>query len=494
MSIEWIDNEAAVPLEKYDLKCVAFGGSCDSAGDGVPQTGILRGVQQGEVTSLSPNTRYSCYVVANNEFGDECSEDIDITTQPDSVPVAPASVTTTPVPGELFQREISWEIPNADAYQISNYTVTCISTAILTYEGSGGRVSEILSRSLVIDGNATSAIIGVGPDNELPPAGYICSVYASNVVGDGPSEESSEFSAGSTCSDTGKTESIYNGFPVVQQTANLPRVENFFPLNVWWNEDQYHSGGVAIRNLVTAPLEDYNSDSVNSTPQGSSLAVELSTTTNNPDKAGISFSGVYGNYSSLTKKSFAELIDDPAFAVKYSWFKQGPCTGACSAAAAPSVKLWLYAPGEGMPKESQKRNIAILIYEPYQNPKDVNGDPISTWSNIDTLDRWYTVDINKNDGGSSVDGTTNQRGWWMSTSGWQGFGSQAAQEKRYSLQAWYDYFSSLDSDAANTIEIVKIQVQVGSYNTGLTTFTNDIAITYTDSTTVSVPSCRIDLA
>ena len=140
----WSDGAAASPEETYTVKCVASGGSCTASEEGTTDSDIARGVQQGTVANLSASTEYTCYIISSSPFGTECSSPVDILTEPGAIPAAPSEVTTAPVPGELFQREVSWSIPNAESYQITNYTITCTSTAVLTYEGSSGRVSEIL--------------------------------------------------------------------------------------------------------------------------------------------------------------------------------------------------------------------------------------------------------------------------------------------------------------------------------------------------------------
>lgn len=69
----WKDGTAGFPDESYALKCVPRGsaGGCDAPYDTVD---IERGIQEGEITGLQPDTEYDCYVIAVNEFGSKCSE------------------------------------------------------------------------------------------------------------------------------------------------------------------------------------------------------------------------------------------------------------------------------------------------------------------------------------------------------------------------------------------------------------------------------------
>ena len=340
-----------------------------------------------------------------------------------------------------------------------------------------------------------SAIIGIGEANELPPAEYVCEVFATNILGDGNPTESLPFLSGSTC-DTGATAEVYEGWPVQQYGGSgATVVRNYFPLAVWWNRDQEEQGSCAVRSLpYVVPATD-PAVTVGKTPGELDLAVELSTTENVDDKISVSYSGTYNineNFAALTPKSLNELMSDDNFAITYSWFKLGGCTGANCDFAAPALSIRLYSESPFVLKEGYDPvNEALLKFEPTYNLEftdpstglGVNGKP--------PVNTWYTFDIVKSMGSSGPvtfpGSPPANSGWWISPYGQAG-------DFRFSMQAWVEYWDTVNGGGvSNNIFITDISVSLGSYNRGNTGFTNDIGVSFTESgQKATVPTCIID--
>ena len=71
--VTWSPGTQGNPAETYSTKCVLSGGSCQDAAQGSGQSNLPRTTTSGQVSGLVGASTYSCYVVASNSVGTNCS-------------------------------------------------------------------------------------------------------------------------------------------------------------------------------------------------------------------------------------------------------------------------------------------------------------------------------------------------------------------------------------------------------------------------------------
>lgn len=79
VQIFWSDGAEGVPEEQYDIQCLDAGGECDP--DLISSYDLFRGEEEGVKGGLTSGENYTCFVIANNKEGFNCSEPIKITTE-----------------------------------------------------------------------------------------------------------------------------------------------------------------------------------------------------------------------------------------------------------------------------------------------------------------------------------------------------------------------------------------------------------------------------
>ncbi len=117
---------SGAPPETYTAFCTAgLGSTCNSIPIGTTQT-VSRGVQQAQVFNLTPGTKYTCWVAAQNTVGRTCSSGYTITTVANSQAPGPP----TQVGGFLNnngQFSAFWTDSNPTASPIpETYKIKCV--------------------------------------------------------------------------------------------------------------------------------------------------------------------------------------------------------------------------------------------------------------------------------------------------------------------------------------------------------------------------------
>lgn len=138
----------------------------------------------------------------------------------------------------------------------------------------------------------------------------------------------------------------------------------------------------------------------------------------------------------------------------YSYFK----SATSEMAAAPSMKLLIYAPG------GSGDNYGALIYEPYWNL-------VPGGAGTPTQGDWINLAIDENTG---ADGYSSGGGWW-----WNGgfeIGSGAGGPPLMSLAEWAAAFQSSDpTDFANA-RVIGLQMGIGTYNINQDDYFDNVSI------------------
>ena len=169
-SATWLDGTVGIPEETYTLKCVAAGGGCAASAVGQVITGIVRGVQAGQVTGLPSNTTSSCYVIAVNTISAVCSAPLSVTTTvappQNKAPGPPTNVGNT-VTGT------TWNATWTDGTQgtpTETYTARCVASGAACDASSSHEVS-------VQRGVQKADVTG------LTAGAWTCFVVSTNSVG-----------------------------------------------------------------------------------------------------------------------------------------------------------------------------------------------------------------------------------------------------------------------------------------------------------------------
>ena len=167
-TIEWEDGSSGNPTETYSVYCVE--GTSTTCNDpcGISATNIPRGVSQGTVVGLTPNTTYQCWVIGSNSVGDVCSG-------------SPAQVTTwieAGAPYAASQQSISntsvtidWT-DGLEGIPTETYAINCVSGSNPTCTSTG------IKQDSIARGTQTGTVTGLQSNTS-----YACYILASNSVG-----------------------------------------------------------------------------------------------------------------------------------------------------------------------------------------------------------------------------------------------------------------------------------------------------------------------
>lgn len=185
LTLAWNDGMRAVPTQTYEAKCVAAGANCTAptVGRAVPPT-VAYGVQRAVLTNLTQDTPYSCYVVASNAAGQQCSSALAVKTA--AVPRVPTNVTAVEAGNGAVS--VLWNDNNGQTLPAPSFTAKCVSSNAAcnaTAQGAGA----VSVAAGVQSGVVTGLLAGTAYTCYVvatTPAGTACSAPASVVTYDVP--------------------------------------------------------------------------------------------------------------------------------------------------------------------------------------------------------------------------------------------------------------------------------------------------------------------
>ena len=206
----------------------------------------------------------------------------------------------------------------------------------------------------------------------------------------------------------------------------------------WYLSDVRANGSATIDDLTGL---GGNLETNQPLPTG---AAKLTTGPSNDDKAEVATYDDFGDATTVLNN----------IVLSYDYYKQSVNTTAANQAAAPSIKLSIYAAG------GTGDNYGTLTFEPYWNSGDNAVNP--------TTDQWQSVCISSTTGEGSVNS-----GWWWS-GGFElpnGMGGAPF----HSLSDWADAFNAADSDFANA-RVVSVSMGIGTYNMDVISYFDNVSI------------------
>lgn len=331
-----------------------------------------------------------------------------------------------------FQRTVEWSGPSPlPELQITSYNVNCSSDGDFRF----------------VQVENTSTTLGDGVSENAPfnlDTSYSCIVTATNAAGTGaPSDPSAPFVGGRL---------PRSGDFVVPQSSFLAE---FVP-GQWFYSTLASGGSEIITNPV--PSEGSPGDQV----------VELTTTCSNDDLAGIKVSYYPG--SIFNGMLFSEFLANFS-SMSYKYYKVGDDPQGCtSSVTSPTFKFEVFSQKAD---DNDEPSYTTFVWEPYSAPP-LNGSPAPSGS-------WQSVQVSKSDGTATFDGN----GGWRSTTD---LGQGNSFQNQASLATWESFLSGTEIDGKTTTSpqfitdavVWSISVEIGRYNPGLLTYTNDIQVSSGD--------------